>query len=377
MAYILSKNGLPGWRDENNVNNYKVLGKDHTTLRFQNMGGGNFLMKDANRVGYRTISASIPSGPVRIEGGTYHVRQYVYTKFIPSELIPYIEQRKSNPNIIFMTHDTINLYYYSTNNGMDVGEQTGIVFGSPYKSEQMSILVLDISNIKSKITWDGKLQLDNTSLKRLAVIKINIVVENPIRDEEIGSTYMSLQMYADRCNFDYNDGSNMSSTIYQDRLGIQLAGLYFEDQNTFGKNISTINDTLYTDEGLTQYRLIHQFFPKGTIIKIHCKYNAKAYEHIKKLDIKANHVNTSMQRYGAFQIFKTLDLSEAYHMRNYGIFGEFRKAIYPGDEFVYTLTMDAHKKVTFSSNGELKKYVMIDDIANDSFWPKPIFERLR
>ena len=42
MAFILSKNGSPGWRDENNVNGYKILGKDHTTLRFQNMGGGKF-----------------------------------------------------------------------------------------------------------------------------------------------------------------------------------------------------------------------------------------------------------------------------------------------------------------------------------------------
>nr|DAP16826.1 MAG TPA: hypothetical protein [Caudoviricetes sp.] len=381
MANILvRRNTSTGWHDENSLSSYQILRND---ARFQgSTSNGTFLTKDGSSIGYRNKSMDVPSGPVRIIGDTYHIRQYIFTQFTPKELLPYIEMRKTNPNIIF---GVVALYVFPTAQGihegtgysvgLDVDTFSGIVYGCGIRSGKFKIVVIDITNRKI----DPYTRTIISGGKRLAEINLNIVVDDPIQENEIGTKYVGFSIEA-------IGGLNVAFNGYRygeyKPLGIlKVPGAPATLRYSVGGKLSgltiPVSGSLSYDSNL--FRSIRHpwmFFPIGTTIKTSVIVSKEWYDHLMKEYRKKNPLkpigsrvldfNGGMYNSALFFVLKSNNISEAYDMASYAAHGVYRARVHPGEQSDHEIILDRHTKVVAIYGEDWIHKVNYDE--NDPFW---------
>lgn len=381
MANIaVRKDGRAGWHDENSLESYQILRND---AKFQgSTGNGTFLTKDGSSIGYRNKSMDVPSGPVRIVGGTYYIRQYIFTQFTPKELLPYIEMRKTNPKIIFHVptrqvspiSNQIDDSRYSV--GLDIDTLSGIIYGCGVRGGRLTINVTDISNRKID-PYKGTIISAGTGI---ATIKLNIVVEDPIQENEIGTKYVGFSIEA------IGGISNIASNGYRyeeyQPLGIlKVPGAPATLRYSVGGKLSgltvPISDNMsYTSNLIASIRRPWMFFPIGTKIKTSVIVSKEWYDYLMKEYRKKNperpigdkipNFNGGMFNCALFFVLKTNKISEAYGMTSYPPYGVYRKRVQPGEQSDYEIILDRHTRVVAMYGSSWIPGVDLDE--NDPFW---------
>lgn len=375
MANILvRRNTSTGWHDENSLSSYQILRND---ARFQgSTSNGTFLTKDGSSIGYRNKSMDVPSGPVRIIGDTYHVRQYIFTQFTPKELLPYIEMRKTNQNIVFTvssrsvfpTHQQFDDYTtYSV--GLDVGTFSGIVYGCGVRSGRFNITVVDSTNQKI----DPYTGTAYSGGKRLADIKLNIVVEDPIQENEIGTKYVGFSI---EVIGGLNKGGGYRYELYRPLGILKVPGAPATLRYSVGGKLSgctvPVSDNISYDSNL--YRSIRHpwmFFPIGTTIKTSAIVSKEWYDYLMKeyrkkyplkpIGSRILDFNGGMYNSALFFVLKTNKISEAYGMASYPAHGVYRARVYPGEQSDYEIILDRHTKVVAVYGQDLIQRVDYDE----------------
>ena len=382
MADIFVRKDLGiGWRSENELNSYQLLRDDATFQR--TISSGRFLTRDGV-VGYRDKLIGVPSGPVRIDGGAYHVRQYIYTEFIPTELLPYIEMRKTNSNIYFITNNNIFIdgaiiQDANRSAGLDIGTTTGVIHGFPLKSGKINITIIDASTPEIDLTTHQVKQLG----KRIASIRININVSDPITDDEINTKYVGLNLSQFGVFSAINAGSNAGSTntYYQQRLNhcYEYPQIYPETSFTIdNKTISkTISNAEYAMEYEDNFRSPFMYMPINSTIKIIIDPNKQVYDYLIEEAEKAYKRTRNWNKYSIptkeviFIIYKTDDVSKTRHLTNFPKDGVFRKKIAPGETFEYNVLLDKHTRIV-CFNGGVQGYE--GEAIHD--WTDPFYSNL-
>ena len=180
MANILvRRNTSTGWHDENSLSSYQILRND---ARFQgSTSNGIFLTKDNTLVGYRNKTFNTLNPP-RYSGGTYYAKQHTYTCFIPEELKPYLH----NPRYtirrtwsMFVDERVALTPRAMVGLGLEINEISGAIYGFPFRSKEIDVMVYDNSN------------------KKNIRVPIKISVEPPPPAEDIGTKYQYFQIYVD------------------------------------------------------------------------------------------------------------------------------------------------------------------------------------
>ena len=381
MADIFVRKDLGiGWRSENELNSYQLLRDDATFQR--TISSGRFLTKDGV-VGYRDKLIGVPSGPVRIDGGAYHVRQYIYTEFIPTELLPYIDMRKTNPNIYFTTNANIFIdpainQYTNRSAGLDVGTTTGVIHGFPLQSGRLKITIIDASTPEIDLTTHQVKQLG----KRIASIGININVSDPITDDEINTKYVGLNLSQYGVFSAITAGSNAADTLYyQHRLDhcYEYPQIYPETSFTIdNKTISkTIPNVVYAIDSEDNFKSPFMYMPINSTIKIIIDPNKQVYEYLieeaekayKRIRDGVKHQIPTKEV--IFIVYKTDDVSKTRHLTNFPKYGVFRKKIAPGETFEYNVLLDKHTRIV-CFNGGVGAY----DVEAIHDWTDPFYSNL-
>ena len=371
---LIQKNGQCEWRDENETSNFNKLSRLGTFVH--GPASGDYVTRDNNSVGIRNKTFGIQSGPVRVVGDTYYVRQYIYTEFTPKELLPYIEMRKKNPNIYFQSPGTIT-YTGKWNEensrrcfGLDIGTKTGVVHGCPVHSGNMHIDVIDLEHYKINRT-DGSII---THGKLIASIIIKISTENPIQNNEIGTKYVGLYMTQ------YGQFRKLSLLHYfqwEDSGYVQprayVSTSFTTDNNTMGKILPGLGVSDYIPE--YHYRLPYMFFPIGSRIKIIIYVDPFWYDYLVSEYKKTHPVQRSSycgeipMKVTPFIIYKTDNVSETALINDFSRYGVYRKRINRGERFEYDVVLDKHTKiVTFAGTFDGGAEVFTNNMVDDSFY---------
>ena len=382
MANILvRRNTSTGWHDENSLESYQILRND---TRFQgSASSGTFLTKDGSSIGYRNKLIDVPSGPVRIIGDTYHIRQYIFTQFTPKELLPYIEMRKTNPKIVFyistryvspLSQQTDEASNHSI--GLDIDALSGVIYGCGVRGGKFSIRVIDTTNRKIDL-YSGTIISGG---KGIANINLNIVVEDPIQENEIGTKYVGFSIEA------IGGLNNIASNGYRYEeyrpLGIleipaAPATLRYSVGGKLNGLTIPISDYMsYASKLFASIRRPWMFFPIGTKIKTSVIVSKEWYDYLMKEYRKKNtsrHIgdkipnfNGGMYNCALFFVLKTNKISEAYGMTSYPPYGVYRKRVQPGEQSDYEIILDRHTRVVAMYGSSWIPGIDVDE--NDPFW---------
>ena len=371
------------WKDESSLDNYALFRKDN--LSFNNeKKNGEFLFKDNNLVGYRNKSfsnASWPSSSTVIrEGNTYKMRQSIYCQFIPEEIKPYLDQLKNNENIIAEMANSVEhieqINSAHTTNfciGLDIDPKTGIVFGFPYKSGNVKLVIRDFTNAEFESTATTmKWKIQPTIVAR---ISFKVTVDNPIRESEVGTQYIALRVMSIEPDFTIGkSGFALPPGLLDVHAPIpehaNYKGARLNDLSIcFGENniprcrswVSSINlEDINVLGGFSTYKYLNKWIPKGSKIKIVTGINKFRYDLTYQRVINEHAHESSkirLTRFGIYTIYEVDNLATMNGLPASSGNLLYRNRIIPGTSDEKIIELNHHTAIFLSTEYSASLYL--------------------
>ena len=327
-----------------------VLYRDNDLIRFYTNKQSKYALVNDGNIRYKKQNIGNPSGPVEHINGEYRVRQFIYTKFTPDEIKPYLDKISSGeltiryndaysymyPRQLYFTKDYTGYRRYS---GLCIDRQSGILYGFPYKSGNMRI------HLYSPI-----------SKKNVSELNIKIIVGNPVTESEIGTKYFLLSPWLLTSNYrnDHYNNRKIVNMSLLDPDGRELRCLSMNDID-----LNFFSDSTASELGKYLYGK-YSYVEKGSKFTISINFDRDLIEtYISELiNDPANGIHTreaaleylfgkSYKGYGYFGIMSTNDKTKIPDLSNSKRYKEFIKKIHLNDVLIKELITNNHKHIIF------------------------------
>ena len=353
---FLTKGSEIRW-NSNPSNN--ILYKDNDLIRFYTNKQSKYALVNDRNIRYKKQNIGNPSGPVEHINGEYRVRQFIYTKFTPDEIKPYLDKISSGELTINYPADLYsyiypdqgcfdenNIEYYSRYTGLCIDRQSGILYGFPYKSGNMYIRIY--SPISKKI---------------VSKLNIKIIVGNPLTESEIGTKYFLLSPGLLTITNPQNHfkTSNIINMSLQDPDGRKLRCIstnavdsnFFTDftASKFGKN--PYGGYSYVEKG-SKFTISISF--NHDLIEEYISKVMKAVPGRTREDALEYLFGNGYKGYGYFGIMSTNDKTKIPNLSDSKKYKEFIKKIHLNDVLIKELIMNNHKHILFEYGNNLPHY---------------------
>lgn len=331
-----------------------VLYRDNDLIRFYTNKQSKYALVNDGNIRYKKQNIGNPSGPVEHINGEYRVRQFIYTKFTPDEIKPYLGKISSG-ELAIVYNDIYSYIYpyqgstsYDRYTGLCVDRQSGILYGFPYKSGNMRIT------------------LYNPILKKnVSRLEIKIIVGNPITGSEIGTKYFLLSPWLLSTDYRYNHvgDSNILNMSLLDPDGRKLRCIstnvvdwnFFDifkpfklDEIPYGKGSYVEKGSKFTisvnfDNNLIETYISELINKSGN--RIHNREDALKYLF-----------GEFYKGYGYFGIMSTNDKTKIPKLSDSKTYKEFIKKIHLNDVLIKELIVNNHKQIIFECGGNNPSY---------------------